>query len=599
LSQDIRQAFAGDNFDVVFERTINGRTGYCAEHRTARNTLTGEKKRAYYVEGNPYEMGYLMGYMAPNEIEKMGTTFIRDVIFEFFSKSDENGNGKHEFFLIKWMKWLIKKIGQFFTWLVKKYIQWRLKYWIYALAVEVFKDIPYEYRQEIYGIYKGYCAACEDANRNPKVEFEDLWVLNVGVDCLLAFIYNPGFFIEKFPKFAPLKTGLLFRVPIACNGFSVFGAATRDPNPNGGEDVHYHYFGRDFMFPTADVFQDVACPVIYNPIPGNGRVPLVSMTAPGFAGSMTAMNTDGIAMGVDIAPSGNCDHHRPGFNSLLLVRDSIHRGLSAQEALDNVVKAQRGVSWDYIIADGKNDQAVVLETGTRTFNPESFSSPPEKLLQYGLIPDPEFIKTHENQAHQEGLMTRWHNYHYPEVFLQFNRLLFDYYVKVYDESLFSERGYICQRNKGKIENNCPYAFYFAPQRENKDDVLIVTNQFITPTMRYCAMDNWVVDVAKSQFDDIQWRYDKLNDLILENYGHINWGQAWKLINFLASEKDSYVPDYYNYIKDWKYKDEHNQTQKTKAVQGCISLCNLTTKVMQTRYGYFVDQPVTITLPHYI
>ncbi|HEX3046145.1 MAG TPA: hypothetical protein VHY08_15425, partial [Bacillota bacterium] len=503
MNQNIRQAFADDNFDVVLEHTINGRTGYRAEHRTAKNARTGQKKRAFYVEGNPYEMGYLIGYMTPDEIDQMGTTFIRDVIFEFFSKGNENDNGKHEFFLIKWLKWLYQKVVQFFTWLVKKFIQWRLKYWIYDIAVHVFKDIPYEYRQEIYGIFKGYSDVCAATKRKPKVEFEDLWVLNVGVDCLLAFVYNPGFFIEKFPKFAPLKSGFLFRVPIACNGFSVFGAATRDPNPDGGEDVHYHYFGRDFMFPTADVFQDVACPVIYNPIPQNGRIPLVSMTAPGFAGSMTAMNTAGVAMGVDIAPSGSCDHHRPGFNSLLLVRDSIHRGPSAQAALDHVVKAQRGVSWNYIIADGTNDQAVVLETGTRTFNPESFSSPPEELIKFGLIPDPEFFKNHETQTHQEGLMVRWHNYHYPEAFLQFNRLLFEYYEKVYDETFFGERGYISERINGKVKNNCPYAFYFSPQRENKDDVLLVTNHFITPTMRYCAMDNWVVEVARNQLDDIQ------------------------------------------------------------------------------------------------
>ncbi|HEX3045074.1 MAG TPA: hypothetical protein VHY08_09985, partial [Bacillota bacterium] len=143
------------------------------------------------------------------------------------------------------------------------------------------------------------------------------------------------------------------------------------------------------------------------------------------------------------------------------------------------------------------------------------------------------------------------------------------------------------------------AFYFSPQRENKDDVLLVTNHFITPTMRYCAMDNWVVEVARNQLDDIQWRYDKLNDLILEHYGAIDWEQAWKLINFLAAETGSYVPDYYNYIKYKKYKDEQGQIKKTKAVQGCTSLCNLTTKVMQTRYGYFVDKPVTITLYNYV
>ncbi|MCL6589643.1 MAG: hypothetical protein K6U80_06790 [Firmicutes bacterium] len=582
MGKDIRQAFAADRYDVVSQHSINGRTGYCAEHQTAKNAVTGKKKRAYYVEGSPYEMGYLMGYMAPEEIELMSTIFIENIIFEFFK--DNNA----EFFLIKWFKHL-----------VKKYIQLKLKSWVYEFSQDVFKDIPYEYKQEIYGIYRGYLAFCEKNQRKPIVTFRDLWVLNVGIDCLLSFFYNPNNFLEKFPKFPPEKPAALFRVPIACNGFSVFGNATRDPAPGGAGEAHYHYFGRDFMFPTADVFQNVACLIIYNPIPDNGRIPLVSMTAPGFAGSMTAMNTAGVAMGVDIAPSGNCDHRRDGFNSLLLVRDSIHRGSGAREALDNVVNAQRGVSWNYIIADGKNNQAVVVEAGLRTSKPESYPAPPEQLLNWGLLPDPQFFKTYENQTHQEGLMARWHDYKYPEAFLQFNRALFEYFGKMYDDSLFSERGYISKRINGKVESNCPFAFYFAPQREDKDDVLIVTNHFITPTMRYCAMDKWTVEVVKGQLDDIQWRYDKLNDLILEHYGNIDWAQAWRIINFLAAEDGSYVPDYYDYTRDYEYRDEDGQTHKTKAVQGSISLCNLTTKVIQTRYGYFVDEPVTITLGNYV
>ena len=65
------EAFKQDNFDVdenkgilQFERKV----GIVATHKTAINSNSKEKKKAYYVEGNHYQMGYLMGLMAEQEI---------------------------------------------------------------------------------------------------------------------------------------------------------------------------------------------------------------------------------------------------------------------------------------------------------------------------------------------------------------------------------------------------------------------------------------------------------------------------------------------------------------------------------------------------
>jgi hypothetical protein len=578
MSKDILQAFAADNFKVVREHTLtNGKKGYCAEHLTAKNVVNGQKKRAYYVEGSSYDMGYLTGYLAPDEVEMMGITFIDEVIFEFFKDNPD------ECFIVKFFKWLLKKI-------IQKY----LSKWIYDFSIEIFKDIPFQYIQEIQGLADGYSAARKEAGLNPKVDFQDLWALNVGVDCLLSFIYAPDVFIDQLPKFLPKPKAGQFQIPVACNAFAVFGNAVT-AGQNGGKP---HYFGRDFMFPTAGVFQDAACHIIYNPDPQDGRLPVVSMSAPGFAGSIMAMNKDGVAMGVDMSPAGNCDYHRAGFNSLLLVRDSVHRGASAQLALDNIINAQRGVSWDYIIADGKNDRAVAVETGFSVPDPDFVSYPPDDLQERGLLPGEQFLKAYETQNPQNGLMVRWNDYQYPEVFLQFNEAIFNFYGKTYEPSRFEEHGYISRRIDGKIETNCPFSFYFAPQRENKDDVLIMTNHFIAPSMRLCGMEPWSVEVAKDQLDDIQWRYDQLNDLILNNYGSINWEQAWKLINYLAPD-GCYVTDYYQHNPDYKYTNDQGQQCLTKQIQGSVSLCNLTEKVALSRYGYYADEPVTTTLLNYV
>lgn len=196
MNDKIKQAFAADDFKVVNEYALNGKKGYCAEHLTAKNMVNGKKKRAYYVEGNSYEMGYLLGYLAREEVEIMGTTFIENIIFEFLK------NNPHEFWPLKIIKHLIKK-----------YIQKNFSHWIYELSIEIFKDIPYQYKQEIHGLADGYRDACKTAGHQPLIDFDDLWTLNVGVDCLLAFIYAPDIFIERLPKFIPKPKSSLFRIP--------------------------------------------------------------------------------------------------------------------------------------------------------------------------------------------------------------------------------------------------------------------------------------------------------------------------------------------------------------------------------------------------
>jgi hypothetical protein len=311
------------------------------------------------------------------------------------------------------------------------------------------------------------------------------------------------------------------------------------------------------------------------------------MSAPGFVGSIAAMNKEGIGIGVDMSPSGNCDHKRPGFNSLGLVRYAAQNGCSAQHALNVMISAQRGVSWDYIIADGKNDKAVAVEAGYRTETLDFLKYPPTHLKLLKLLPDQYFLERSETQKHQYGIMVRWNDYAYPQAFMEFNKKLFEFHGKKYDAAAFGERGYI---NKTYQEKNCPYAYYFAPQRENKEDVLIVINHFVVPSMRLCAMNPWTVLVAKGNLNNIQWRYDELNNQVLQAYGSIDMDKARELIDFLAPYYK--FPDY--------YKDNKSSSDgKTKVIDGSVSICNLTDKVMQSHFGFYKDEWITVTLMNYV
>ena len=106
-------------------------------------------------------------------------------------------------------------------------------------------------------------------------------------------------------------------------------------------------------------------------------------------------------------------------------------------------------------------------------------------------------------------------------------------------------------------------------------------------------------VAEKQYPDIQWRYDKLNDLIAQHYGRIDSAMAWRLINFLSADAESFVPDYYRKNPDFTYTDSHGNKKKTKQIGGSTSLCNLTDLTIKSRYGYYADEPVNTTLKKYL
>lgn len=543
----LTKAFADDGYEIVQEVAFQGKRGLKAQSRTAMNYETREKKTVYYVEGSHYQMGYLLGQLAAAKVETMTTRFLDSIIPSFFNSSV--AQPKHE--------------------------------WLWKLAIDLLEDLDKKMRavvpppllEEMQGLVDG----CHAVNSKTTVNFDKIFALNIGVDFLLSIVYNVEGLWKKIPGLQPQHV----KAPIFCNGFAVFGNATAEGK---------HYFGRDFMFPTADVFQDTASMIIYNPEPPAGEktwLPLVAVTAPGFVGAVTSMNAVGVGIGVDMAPSGNINRTHPGLNSMLLVRYASHRGNSAEAALQTMIDAPRGVSWIYLIADGTNNRAAIVEAGAATPQLTVLDFPPATLRQKGLLPDQNFLNQYETQKPQNGLMVRWNDYRYPEAFFQFNPALFKQYNKPYNPANFGEDGFI---NPTNSDTNCPQAYYFAPQRERKSDVVLATNMFITPSMRLCGMDPWTVEVAGSHFNNLQWRYDTLNKLIMEHYGKIDAAKAREIIDFLAP--DGNFPDYYK-------NNIRSADGKTVQINGATSLCNLTDKIITSHYGYFADEWISLRLPGYV
>jgi hypothetical protein len=310
-------------------------------------------------------------------------------------------------------------------------------------------------------------------------------------------------------------------------------------------------------------------------------------------GCVSGMNKMGVAIGVEILPSAAADPEHPGFNSLLLNRHSIETGASALEAKDAVVKARRGVPWAYVISDGANDKACVVEAVNSTPDIPFTEYPPKHLwkgclFSKAVLPGPEFLRDHRTAVQENGVMVRWNDYSYDQAFLDFNEGLF----KKFDKTLYPDwnekDGYI---NKAFSEQNCPGMFYFSPQRESRPDVVIVTNHFIIPEMRYTAMDKWLAFLFGKLNNDSQWRYDALNELILDALEKanqagrtgVNYAEAKEILDFLNPSGP--YGGYYGSNK--------------KVIEGAQSLFDLKNKTMESHYGYYQDKWVMLRLLNYL
>ena len=559
----LRGAFVADGFAVADEGIVRfrDRVGIKALHRTATNYDSGVPKAAYYVEGTPFEMGFLLGRLAEPEIDRMTETFI-DRVFGAMIREAIHGE-RLDFLGSQGPK--VLRIHGLLIGLVREMVRRR----------GVQADVPGRFHREIRGILAGCRETARLEDRSTSVTEEELWVLNAGLDCVLSRSYT-GVLLP-----APIRPEDLW-LPIACNGFAILNEAAADGA----------LFGRDYMFPTGGIFHEVAGHVIYNPVSEDDvpSLPFVSMTAPGIVGSIAAMNADGVAAGVNVAVGANCTPRRPGCNSLLLVRESVERGPTASEAVERILETRRGVTWNYVVveADDTQDRACVVEAGASIRRTPFDEYPAERLRP--LLPNRAFLEAHRSVEETRGAMVRWDTFRLPDAFLAFNPPLWEREQKTLPGDAFESRGRI---NRTPSEKNCPGAFYFAPPRGLPGRVLLATNHFVIPEMRLCSMHPWASRVSRARLDDSQWRYDELNRRILlaiDEHGSIDRATAKELLSFLAPDGD--YPDYYRL-------NPRSRDGEQTLILGSTSLFDLKARSVESRYGYYADPWVGIHLANYV
>ncbi len=449
-----------------------------------------------------------------------------------------------------------------------------LTFLVFLFSLRMKKDVPDDYKEEMKGILEG----CRKANPRTRVRAWRIWVLNTGVDAILSMIYT-----GKLGIFRPLHWSRHHhpRLPIMCNAFAVWGELTQYG------DV---YYGRDFMFPTAGVFQLCAVQMVHRPDQG---LLFTGITAPGMVGLMTGMNQKQIAMGVNMIPACNCSPRRPGLNSLLMVRHVIDKESSLEGAEDRIENTRRGVSWLYSIADGSAHRAAVVEAGMTKRHGGFLRHIPPAYRK--LLPTREYLRANPSTEFRRGIMVRRPGCDVTEKYLGFNKGLFDYhreknpdYLYVYDENDFAPDG---QLDDTWFEKNCPGAKYFPSQKYSNPQGILVTNFYTIPEMRLYQMAALADILSKDNQDDFQWRYDTLNHLLPKSAaGKIDFDQARAIINFLD-------PRYA--CKNFRYYSLKAEDKDHIRVEGSVSIINATRLYMETLIGYYGDDWVRLDLNDFL
>jgi len=444
-----------------------------------------EGKKLLYLEGDAYQRGYAEGYLCPQSAQRMAVDYLENVFFELTASLGISVD-------LKQYPWL-----------------WNMLWNILQMLVAANQDaVPEEFLQEMRGISD----ACHDQGYD--VSYRDLLTLNMGIDTLESVYVG---FKAMF-----------------CNEFAVFGDATED----GGL-----YHGRDLMFPTGgDILADETLIMVHNPTDG---YPFVTPAAPAMVGIPTGMNTQGVSCGMDVVYSIFTRPLISGEGTMLLCRKVSQYAGSLDEAVAMIRDSDRAVPWLYLVADGEECDAVVLETFASSLLP-----PGDNLLNYlnrvfsgflGIFfPSPDQDESAVSPAvpMSDG---EWQIVDGEVVGNSASELSGDPSCPSLEKGMMA-RGpdYIdpewfdCTAWVSQPDDNPYLAYSFFPRQvEEYPDLVAMTNHYIVPLMSLSYPS-----LTGSSSTSL-WRYRTMLGLLDESYGDIDEASAMWIIDFLNPARCDY------------------------------------------------------------
>ena len=485
----------------------------------AENAKTG--KRLLYLEGTHYDIGYQVGYLCPEGVQLMVHDYCNDVLFEMLD-----------------LPFASKDLGPLWEF---------IRTWLEDLVVATEDAVPTSFREEMQGIADGYASASA-MGRVPgdmPVEYADVLLLNQGMDAISSLTYNG-----------------LGKAGLACNQFACWGPHTKD-----GRLFH----GRDFQFYTAGVYQDVSLVAVYRPLHEDrtpSGYPFVAVTAPGFVGQATILNSQGISMGIDVVHSWAASEGIPGLSGLLLTRNVAENAGNMDDAIGIIRDADRGCPWIFLVADGKTRNAAALET-VQSYVPLSWMA--QRLEEAEALGNSLIGQPFSCSYPDRGVMIRHSDFTLPHLYKNRSIELPGYY------------------NSPKYKDDPTFLnLDFPDPLEDLPDMIAATNHFLLPEMRPFQWAPLISLVWRSYWPSTEWRYQTLVELLLDRSASgaaLDWIAAWKTIDFLNPTN--------------KEGSFYHGPETDQEVGGHVALMDNEDLVLRALYGYYNDPWVEIRLRDFL
>ncbi len=131
------------------------------------------------------------------------------------------------------------------------------------------------------------------------------------------------------------------------SNFAVWGAATSDEKLLHGVNLD---------FSAVEILTRYSAVKFYYPENGHN---FVSVSWAGFCGVLTALNDQGISLGVMSTPSK--DSAENGVPIGFLLRDAVQHAADEDEVLTAIARAPRAAGYSVVVGSGKKDRAVAVE----------------------------------------------------------------------------------------------------------------------------------------------------------------------------------------------------------------------------------------------
>ncbi|MDP6115564.1 MAG: C45 family autoproteolytic acyltransferase/hydrolase [Planctomycetota bacterium] len=172
--------------------------------------------------------------------------------------------------------------------------------------------------------------------------------------------YLPSAYTEEIQGLADgagISEELAFRMNFIpelfhCSGFAIMNSATKD-------GTLYH--GRVLDYATDWGLQKHGVLIVAEP---DGKIPFVNVSFAGFVGSVTGMNAEHISIG---EMGGRGLGLWNGVPMAALVRRALEESKSVDDAVAIFKDSPRTCEYYYVVADGKNNDAVGMEASANKF----------------------------------------------------------------------------------------------------------------------------------------------------------------------------------------------------------------------------------------